>query len=155
MMPLDDDLVYEKDLSIMKLVEINYKDYLISNNKNLLSLERIHDFLSRSYWANQRSKEKIAESIKNSECFGIYLNNDQVGFARIVTDYIVMYWLGDVFIDEKYRKQGLGKKLIETIVNQEEFKNLTGFLGTLDAHQLYEKFGFQKDPERLMRRKIN
>ncbi len=78
-----------------------------------------------------------------------------MGFARIVTDYSVMYWLCDVFIDENHRKQGLGKKLIETIVNQEEFKNLTGFLGTLDAHRLYEKFGFQKDPDRLMRIKIN
>jgi GNAT superfamily N-acetyltransferase len=139
----------------MKLEEISYKDCLISNNKNLLSLERIYEFLSRSYWASQRSKEAIAQSIKNSECFGIYLGNDQVGFARIVTDYSVMYWLCDVFIAENHRKQGLGKKLIETIVNHEEFKNLIGMLATLDAHPLYEKFGFVKDSERFMRRRIN
>jgi GNAT superfamily N-acetyltransferase len=139
----------------MKLEEINYNNYLISNNKNLLSLERIHEFLSRSYWAGQRSKETIAQSIKNSECFGIYLENDQVGFARIVTDYSVMYWLCDVFIDENHRKMGLGKKLMETIVNQEELKNLTGILGTLDAHALYEKFGFVKDAKRFMGRRGN
>jgi len=138
----------------MKLKEITYKDYLISNNRNLLSLERIVDLLSRSYWAGQRSREKIVESIRNSECFGVYLNDDQVGFARIVTDYAVMYWLCDVFIDENHRKQGLGKKLIETIVNDETFSKLAGILGTTDAHSLYEKFGFVKDPERFMRRKI-
>jgi GNAT superfamily N-acetyltransferase len=137
----------------MKLEEINYNNYLISNNKNLLSLERIHEFLSRSYWAGHRSKETIAQSIKNSECFGIYLGNDQVGFARIVTDYSVMYWLCDVFIDENHRKQGLGKKLMETIVNHEELKDLTGILGTLDAHALYEKFGFVKDAKRFMGRR--
>jgi GNAT superfamily N-acetyltransferase len=136
----------------MKLKEINYKNYLISNNKDLLSLDRIHDFLSRSYWAKQKI---TAESIKNSECFGIYLENEQVGFARIVTDYSLMYWLCDVFIDQKHRKQGLGKKLIETIVNHEELNHLTGILGTTDAHQLYEKYGFVKDPERFMRRKNN
>jgi GNAT superfamily N-acetyltransferase len=139
----------------MKLKEINYKDYLISNDRNLLSLDRIVDLLSRSYWAGKRSREKILESIKNSECFGVYLNNDQVGFARIVTDYAVMYWLCDVFIDENHRKQGLGKKLIETIVNHEEFSTLTGILGTMDAYSLYEKFGFVRDPERFMRRKIS
>jgi len=138
----------------MKLKEINYKDYLISNNRNLLSLDRIVDLLSRSYWAGQRSREKIIESIRNSECFGVYQNDDQVGFARIVTDYAVMYWLCDVFIDENHRKQGLGKKLIETIVNDETFSNLTGILGTTDAHSLYEKFGFVKDTERFMRRTI-
>lgn len=138
----------------MKLKEISYKDYLISNNRNLLSLDRIVDLLSRSYWAGQRSREKIVESIRNSECFGVYQNDDQVGFARIVTDYAVMYWLCDVFIDENHRKQGLGKKLIETIVNDETFSNLTGILGTTDAHSLYEKFGFVKDTERFMRRTI-
>jgi GNAT superfamily N-acetyltransferase len=139
----------------MKLKEINYKDYLISNNRNLLSFERIVDLLSHSYWAGKRSREKIAESIINSECFGVYLKGEQVGFARIVTDYAVMYWLCDVFIDEAHRKQGLGKKLIETIVNDETFSNLTGILGTTDAHSLYEKFGFVKDTERFMRRKIS
>jgi GNAT superfamily N-acetyltransferase len=139
----------------MKLKEVSYKDYLISNNRNLLSLERIVDLLSRSYWAGKRSREKIAESIINSECFGVYLENDMVGFARIVTDYAVMYWLCDVFIDENHRKQGLGKKLIETIVNDETFSNLNGILGTMDAHSLYEKFGFVKDTERFMRRKIS
>lgn len=139
----------------MKLEEVTYKNYLISNNKRLLSLERVYDFLSRSYWANKRSKETISESIKNSECFGIYLKNFQVGFARIVTDYTVMYWLCDVFIDENHRKQGLGKKLLETIVNHEQLKSLTGILATKDAHLLYEKFGFERDSESYMRRKLN
>jgi GNAT superfamily N-acetyltransferase len=130
----------------MKLKEIDYKGYLISNNKNLLSLDRIHDFLSRSYWANTRPRETIAESIKQSECFGVYLNGDQVGFARIVTDYCVMYWLCDVIIDEVHRGKGLGKKLVETIINHEVFKDLRGILGTSDAHGLYEKYGFAKPP---------
>jgi len=138
----------------MKLKEINFKDYLISNDRSILSLDKIHQLLSQSYWANKRPREKIAESINNSECFGVYLNGEQVGFARIVTDYAVMYWLCDVVIDEAHRKKGLGKKLIETIVNDETFSTLTGILGTMDAYSLYEKFGFTRDSLRFMRRKI-
>jgi len=139
----------------MKLKEINFKEYMISNNRRLLSLDKIYQLLSQSYWANQRPKEKIDESIKNSECFGVYLEDEQVGFARVVTDYSVMYWLCDVVIDEAHRKQGIGKKLIETIVNDEAFSNLTGILGTMDAHSLYEKFGFVRDAERFMKRKVS
>ena len=80
-------------MKVIKLAEVKFKNYLISNNKNMLSLERIYEFLRRSYWASQRDKETIAKSIENSECFGIYFNDDQTGFARIVTDYSVMYWL--------------------------------------------------------------
>ncbi len=140
---------------MMKLIEINYNDYLISNNKKLLSLDKIYDFLSKSYWAKDRSKDKIKKSIEYSECFGIYYKNEQVGFARIVTDYAVMYWLCDVYIDENHREKGLGKKLVESIVNNDELKSLTGILGTKDAHGLYEKYGFKKDAERFMKRKAN
>ena len=138
---------------MLKLNETSYNDYFITNNKNLLSLDKIYEFLSKSYWGKNRTKEKIKESIQNSECYGVYFKNEQVGFARIVTDYSVMFWLCDVYIDESHRKKGLGKKLMELIVNNEELKNLTGILGTMDAHSLYEKYGFVK--EVLMRRKIN
>jgi hypothetical protein len=84
----------------MKLCETKFNDYLISNDKELLSLDKIHGFLSRSYWAGNRPVETIKKSIEHSDCFGIYLNGEKVGFARIVTDYSVMYWLCDVIIDE-------------------------------------------------------
>jgi len=138
---------------MLKLDETKYNDYLISNDKKLLSLEKIYEFLSKSYWANNRTKEVINESIKNSECYGIYLDNNQVGFARLVTDYSVMYWLCDVYIDVKHRKKGLGKKLMETIIKNDQLINLTGILGTKDAHQLYEKYGFV-NAQGFMRRKV-
>ena len=138
---------------MLKLKEINYNGYLISNNKNLLPVDMIYDFLSESYWAKDRPKKTIKKSIKNSDCFGIYIGNQQVGFARIITDYSVIYWLCDVFIDEKHRGIGLGKKLVDFIVNNDELKNLTGILATRDAHMLYEKYGFKLDRESFMGRK--
>lgn len=134
-------------------MELIVGEYLFSDNQELLSLETICGFLKRSYWAAERSREAIEESIRHSLCYGVYHQGRQIGFARVVTDYAVIYWLCDVFIDEAYRGLGLGKKLIALIVESEELKGLTGILGTKDAHQLYEQFGFERDPQRFMRRK--
>ncbi len=131
----------------------NDGEYRISSDKSLLSIYWLCDFLPKSYWAIGRSKKQIELSIENSICFGVYHNGNQVGFARMVTDMATMYWLCDVFIDEKYRGKGLGKKLIKYIVESDNFKGLFGILGTRDAHGLYEIFGFEREPETFMRRK--
>jgi GNAT superfamily N-acetyltransferase len=128
-------------------------EYQFSDNQELLSLETICGFLKRSYWAADRSETTIKESISHSLCYGVYHQGRQIGFARVVTDHSVMYWLCDVFIDEAYRGLGLGKKLIAFIVESDELKGLTGILGTKDAHELYEQFGFERDPVRFMRKK--
>ncbi|MUG47639.1 GNAT family N-acetyltransferase [Paenibacillus woosongensis] len=133
-------------------MEIYYNEFLISDHKERLDINVIKGYLARSYWANQRSADRIEKSIDNSVCFGIYKGSVQVGFARVVTDDATMYWLCDVFIDEDYRGQGLGKKLVEAITESERFRNLMGLLGTRDAHELYEQFHFIRDHDRFMRR---
>ncbi len=136
-------------------MEVNFSDYLISTDKTRLDLETICRLLSKSYWANTRSIERIIKSIENSLCYGVYHEERQIGFARIVTDGATMYWLCDVIIDEQYRGNGIGKKLIETIVHFEELQSLIGVLGTADAHGLYEQYGFERNPERAMIRRAN
>jgi GNAT superfamily N-acetyltransferase len=131
-------------------MEHTEKEYVISSDKSLLSIDRICYLLSQSYWANTRTKEKIEQSIENSICYGIYQNSIQVGFARVVTDFATMYWLCDVIIDKEHRGKGLGKKLISLIANSGELKGLRGILRTKDAHGLYEQHGYIKDGEHFM-----
>lgn len=133
-------------------MNLQFGQFLISDDKELLNLATVKGFLARSYWASKRSEDRIERSINNSVCFGIYKEKRQVGFARLVTDDATMYWLCDVFIDEEFRGQGLGKKLVETITQSERFKDLSGILGTKDAHELYEQYYFEKDNERFMKR---
>ncbi|MGM7721620.1 GNAT family N-acetyltransferase [Metabacillus sp. Hm71] len=133
-------------------MNVKLNELKISDDKSLLNIETIYDFMQRSYWANKRPKEKIKKSIENSLCYGVYYGGKQVGFARVVTDWATMYYLCDVFIDEEYRGQGIGKKLIEEILNCEDLKNLFGYLGTKDAHTLYEQYDFIREQEKVMTR---
>jgi GNAT superfamily N-acetyltransferase len=133
-------------------MDINFNEYKFSDDKKLISIDKVCELLSKSYWANKRSREKIIKSIENSICIGIYNKGQMVGFSRIVTDNATMYWLCDVIVDENHRKKGLGKKLIEIITNMESLNGIRGILATRDAHTLYEKYRFKKIPEIFMRR---
>jgi len=133
-------------------MEFFYKYYLISDDNSRINRKVVLDFLAQSYWANKRSPERILKSIETSHCFGIYHGDDQIGFARVITDAATFYYICDVFVLDEYRGQGIGKKLIEMIINLEEYEWMTGVLGTMDAHGLYEQYGFEKDSERFMRR---
>lgn len=129
-------------------------EFTISTDRNRLQIEAIHKFLSEeSYWAQKRTKEQTERAIKNSLPFGVYKGENQIGFARIVTDYATFAYLGDVYILEEFRGQGLSKWLMETIVNHPELQGFRRWvLATKDAHTLYEKYGFTplKHPERWM-----
>jgi len=134
-------------------MEVRTENYMISTDKTLLNHEIIYELLSRTYWAGHRSKEKIDRSIEHSLCFGVYHAGRQVGFARVITDWATTYWLCDVVIDENYRGKGIGKILVQSIIACDELAGLSGFLGTVDAHGLYEQYGFARDTDRFMVRR--
>jgi N-acetylglutamate synthase-like GNAT family acetyltransferase len=129
-------------------------EFLFSVDKTKLDIGYIHHFLSKeSYWAKNIPIDIVKKSIEGSLCFGVYENNKQVGFARVITDCATFGYLADVFIDKDYRGQGLSKELMRFIMEQEVIKKLRRFmLATLDAHGLYAQFGFesQEGNKRLM-----
>ena len=104
----------------------------------------IHDFLStKAYWSLKIPKETVIRSIEHSLCFGVYKDSEQVGFARVITDYSTIAYLGDVFILEAHRGKGLSKLLLQAIMNHTKLQGLRRWiLLTGDAHGLYKKFGW-------------
>ena len=127
----------------------------ISTDKNKLDIEMIHSFLTNSYWAKGRTIEEVEKSIENSLCFGVYLDNKQIGFARAVTDYTIYVYLMDVFILRNARKKGYSKQLMKAILEEPKLQDCKDWaLKTKDAHGLYKQFGFTelKHSEKVMER---
>jgi len=127
--------------------------YFISTDKSKLDLEAVHNFITNSYWAKGISFQDVKNGIENSLAFGVYKQESQIGFARVITDYSRLAHLADVFILEEYRGLGLGKRLMENIMNHPELQSIKKWtLLTEDAHGLYRQFGFQdlKNPEIYM-----
>ena len=118
-------------------------DYRISTDKEKIDLPYVHGFLRHSYWAENIPEETVRRSIEGSLCFGVYHQQKQVGFARVITDTATFAYLADVFIDEDFRGRGLSRWLIKTILQHPSLQGLRRFLlATKDAHGLYSKSGF-------------
>lgn len=125
----------------------------VSTDKTKLNIPFIQDFLKDVYWAAGRTIDEVETTIDSSFCFGIYLNEVQIGFARVITDYVVFAYLMDVFIAEEHRGKGYSTVLIGAMMNEPVLKNIKIWrLATSDAHFLYEKFGFKAlaHPEKMM-----
>ena len=129
----------------------------VSTDKNKLDVPFIQNFLKDTYWAKDRTIEVVQISIDNSLCFGIYLNNEQIGFGRVITDLVSIAYLMDVFIIEEHRGKGYSTILINAMMTEPKLQQIKIWgLATLDAHFLYKKFGFNEvlNPEKLMERII-
>ena len=133
--------------------QVKKREFSISTSKERLDLEVIHGYLKDAYWCKNIPIEIVGKSIKGSLCFGVYDKEEQVGFARVITDFVTFAYLADVFILPAHQGKSLGKWLIQTIVEYADLQDIRTFsLATKDAHGLYEQFGFKPlaEPEKRM-----
>lgn len=132
-----------------------YKDgFCISTEKARLDLKAIHDFLStQSYWCLNIPYDKVEAAASHSLNFGLYLKDRQIGYARVITDFSSVAYLGDVYVLPEFRGRGLSKWLMQTIMEYPDLQGLRRWiLSTADAHGLYKQFGWLPvaSPERWM-----
>jgi GNAT superfamily N-acetyltransferase len=133
----------------------NRSPYRISDDPGDVDLTVVHEFLAKSYWARGIPRETVARGIAHSLPFSLFLEDRQVGFARVVTDRATFAYLADVFVIDEQRGRGLGAWLVETVLAHPELQGLRRWLlATRDAHALYRKFGFTDvaDPSTLLTR---
>jgi len=129
-------------------------DYHIYDDRNKIQLDKVESLLKESYWANERNIDTIKVSICNSICFSLSYKGTQIGFGRVVTDFSSVAYISDVIIASEHRSKGLGKWLVETMVNDSRWKGVFQLLVTDDAHSLYERFGFSSKSQ-LMSTKVS
>ncbi|MAT59208.1 MAG: GNAT family N-acetyltransferase [Ignavibacteriae bacterium] len=119
------------------------KSFFVTTDKSKFNLEIIHTFLKNSYWAKDISFDIVKSSIQNSYCFGAFLNDNQIGFARVITDYNSLAYLLDVFIINEFQNKGFGRQLLDSVFNDQKLSKIKKWmLATNDAHALYKQYGF-------------
>ena len=129
---------------------------LVTTDPARLDLDTIHGFLSGSYWAKGVPREVVERSIRHSICFGAFEGERQVGFARVISDRATYAYVADVFVLDRDRGRGIGKRIMACITSHPELQNLRLWtLFTRDAHGLYRQHGFRdaRYPDRLMERR--
>ena len=127
--------------------------FYISCEKEI-NIDELITLLKQTYWAAERPRELVQKSLLHSVNYGAFDESGHlIGFARVVTDFVSIYYVCDVIVDEGHRGFGIGKALVDTIVSDERFAHIGALLKTKDAHGLYRQYGFQDvDTNRVMYR---
>jgi len=130
-------------------------NYSITTDSSMWSTTAVKQLLSQSYWASERSMDTIEKSLQHAICYGVIdtETNTLIGLGRVVTDHATIFWICDIIVDNRYRQQGIGKKIMSHIMNDVGTQDLLGVLCTKDAHGLYEQYGFKLETQKAMVRK--
>ena len=128
-------------------------EYTITTDLALLDMDAVYGYLSRAYWCEEIPREMVERALRNSLCFSLFEGDEQIGFARVVTDYTTFAYLCDVFVLASHQGKGLGTWIMQCVMQHPELQGLRRWhLTTRDAHALYRKVGFVplSKPERHM-----
>jgi GNAT superfamily N-acetyltransferase len=126
--------------------------YELDDDRARIDVDMVSRYLAEeAYWALGRSRETVERLVREStRVIGAYLGDEQIGFARVISDGTAMAWLGDVFVLPGQRGHGLGVELVREAVEHAPHRDLVWFLNTRDAHSLYARFGFAEPTKRTM-----
>ena len=140
----------------MEPITVKKGDYSITTDRSKMDVAAVHDFLCHeAYWSKGIPLPRVKAAADHSLNFSVFHGQKQIGYARIITDYSTIAYLGDVYILPSYRGQGLSRWLMEQVTGHPDLQGLRRWiLATRDAHKLYEKFGWTalSKPDRFMER---
>lgn len=132
-------------------MEWKREKYRIADNPAEVDIPAVTRLLAETHWGHRRPRAIIEQLVKNSLCFSLFFEREQIGFARVASDYTVFSWLSDLVIADAYRHQGLGRWMLECVLAHPSVSQTQFVLQTSTAFDLYEDFGFEKS-EKLMSR---
>ena len=131
-------------------------DYRLSTDIDEFDFDVVHRYLSEvAYWSPGIAREKVERAARHSLAFGLFLRDEQIGYARMITDTATFAYLADVFVLPAHQGAGLGKWMMQCVMAHPDLQGLRRMmLVTSDAHGLYARHGFtaSRHPERIMER---
>lgn len=111
-----------------------------------IDIQQLQDlFKLAAFWAQNRSLEDLGIAIANSDpVISIWDNDRLIGFTRATSDCVFRATIWDVVIHPDYRGQGLGRKLIETLLDHPRIRRVERvYLMTTYQQEFYLKLGFE------------
>jgi GNAT superfamily N-acetyltransferase len=131
-----------------------YQQYEIDDDLSRVDFAQVHGWLATTYWSPGISREKVERAARYSSLVvGVYHQQVQVAYLRVVSDQTTFAWICDVFVDDAHRGQGLARRMVRFALEHPDHQGLRRWLlATKDAHGVYAKAGFEAlpSPERWM-----
>jgi GNAT superfamily N-acetyltransferase len=129
----------------------------IDDDTERVDLDFVWSFLSeQAYWARWRDRAVVEGQIRTAwRVVGAYRHGQMLGFARATSDGYAIAILSDVFVTPEARGLGLGKALVEAMIDRGPGAEFTWMLHTADAHGLYHQFGFAPPSSMYLERRSN
>jgi ribosomal protein S18 acetylase RimI-like enzyme len=114
-------------------------------------IDELFELYQQEDWTKDRKIDEIRIMLKHCKIIGLVdeATNKLVGFTRIVTDYVYRATVYDVIVLKEYHGKGLGRQLMENIINHPQLKNIERvdlYTGE-EKTEFYKKWGFNKVSE--------
>ena len=120
-------------------------DIIIKDGIENMDFGKVTKMLSNSFWSPEIKIHEVKKGAINSALVvGVFSKDEgQIGYARVISDKTRFAYITDVYIEENFRKKGIGQKIINYILAHEELTDVYQWLLiTRDAHGVYNKVGF-------------
>jgi GNAT superfamily N-acetyltransferase len=131
-----------------------FDEYVLTDERERLDIEAAFQLLATTYWAVDRPREVFETAVNHSICCGLFHGGKQIGFCRAVTDHATFTWICDVIVHPEHRGRGLGKWMVQCLINHPRIQTRTQLLATRDAHGLYQRFGFGTPDNDYLKRSL-
>ena len=113
-------------------------------SRGLWKLQRLLD--QHTFWAQGRSLQDLRHMLAGSAAVvSLWRGRRLVGFGRASSDGVFRAVLWDVVIPEDLQGKGLGRQLVEALLNTPQLQGVERvYLMTTNSAGFYEQLGFER-----------
>lgn len=126
-------------------------------------LEKLDDELTRQlaalyekvWFSKGRKLEDIKQMLEQSYLTLAFVEGGRLnGFCRAISDGVYKAFLFDVIVDSPFQGQGLGKRIVETVINHEKLRHIQHIelYCPEEVSPFYHKLGFETRTSLLLRK---
>jgi GNAT superfamily N-acetyltransferase len=125
----------------------------VTSDPARIDFDLAYEWLAATYWGAATTRETFDRAVANCFSVAAFVDGEQRGFARAITDYATFAWVSDVVVAPEARGQGIGRAMVRYMLDHPQLQGLRRWnLNTRDAQGVYAPLGFSRvtDPSAYM-----